>query len=94
VKIDGGFVHDMLRDPSDYAMVEIINRIGHILGKQTIAEFVECKDIAIALQQIGVDYAQGYAVAMPEPLTQEFLSGGTLAQRALDSWQGSLTANP
>jgi len=68
LKIDGGFVKDMLDDPIDHAMVEMINHIGHVMGKRTIAEFVETQAIAEALQKIGVDYAQGYGVAQPLPL--------------------------
>ncbi|MDC7701497.1 EAL domain-containing protein [Vogesella indigofera] len=67
LKIDGGFVKDMLDDPIDRAMVEVINHIGHVMGKRTIAEFVETPAILQALADIGVDYAQGYAVAKPQP---------------------------
>ncbi|WP_240466979.1 EAL domain-containing protein [Comamonas sp. lk] len=83
VKIDGGFVRDMLQEPSNHAMVEMINRIGHILGKKTVAEFVESREIAQALQAMGVDYGQGYAIARPTPLVPEYFlpnSGGELPQ--------------
>jgi EAL domain-containing protein (putative c-di-GMP-specific phosphodiesterase class I) len=37
-------------------------------GKQTIAEFVENAAILQKLREIGVDYAQGYAIERPRPL--------------------------
>ena len=67
LKIDGGFVKDMLEDPMDRAMVEAINHIGHVMGKSTIAEFVENAAVLKALRDIGVDFAQGYGVAKPRP---------------------------
>ncbi len=67
LKIDGSFVRDMLDDPIDRAMVEVINHIGHVLGKLTVAEFVESEVILAALREIGVDFAQGYALGRPQP---------------------------
>ncbi|MEW9898962.1 EAL domain-containing protein [Chitinivorax sp. PXF-14] len=68
LKIDGGFVKDMLQDPIDTAMVEAINSIGHVMGLKTIAEFVENDGILARLQSIGVDFAQGYGIAKPLPI--------------------------
>ncbi|MGB5260153.1 MAG: EAL domain-containing protein [Gammaproteobacteria bacterium] len=70
LKIDGTFIRDILSDPVDYAMVRSINELGQLLGKETIAEFVETLDIADELQSIGVDYVQGYAYAKPLPLLE------------------------
>ena len=67
LKIDGVFVKDMADDPIDRAMVEAINNVGHVMGKQTIAEFVDSERVMAALREIGVDYAQGYGVAKPQP---------------------------
>jgi diguanylate cyclase (GGDEF)-like protein/PAS domain S-box-containing protein len=67
LKIDGSFVKNMLNDPIDAAMVEAINDIGHVMGKQTIAEFVENEGILAKLRAIGVDFAQGYGIARPKP---------------------------
>jgi len=68
LKIDGMFVRDMLDDPIDESMVRSINDIGHVMGMITIAEFVENKEIRKRLEEIGVDYLQGYGVGMPEPI--------------------------
>lgn len=68
LKIDGLFVKDILHDEVDRAMVESINAIGHVMHKKTIAEFVENDEILAKLNQIGVDYAQGYGIAKPVPL--------------------------
>jgi diguanylate cyclase (GGDEF)-like protein/PAS domain S-box-containing protein len=65
IKIDGGFVKDMLNSPTDYAMVEAINKIGHLMGKQTIAEFAVNERIIGTLTEIGVDFAQGYGIGRP-----------------------------
>ena len=46
-------------------MVESINNVGHVMGLHTIAEFAENAEIIDVLRQIGVDYVQGYGVAMP-----------------------------
>ena len=67
LKIDGGFVKDMLEDPIDHAMVESINHIGHVMGIQTIAEFVENEAILTELRRMGVDFAQGYGIEKPRP---------------------------
>ena len=60
LKIDGFFVKDICDDAIDYAMVKSINEIGHEMGLQTIAEFVENKKTLDKLNQIGVDFVQGY----------------------------------
>lgn len=68
LKIDGAFVKDMESSEIDSAMVESINRIGHVMGKKTIAEFVENDGILEGLRRIGVDYAQGYGISKPFPI--------------------------
>ena len=66
LKIDGSFVKEILHDPIDREMVRSINEIGHLTGKQTIAEFAENAEIITMLRSLGVDYAQGYGISMPQ----------------------------
>ena len=68
LKIDGMFIKNMDSNPYDYAVVKSITEIGHFMGKQIIAEFVENEGILSMLREIGVDYAQGYAIAKPQSL--------------------------
>ena len=69
LKIDGSFVRDAAKDPIDFAMVKSINEIGHLMGKKTIAEFVEDDTTLKLLLDLGVDYAQGYGIAKPMPIS-------------------------
>ncbi len=70
LKIDGSFIRDTEDDPVDYAMVEIINQIGHVMDIRTIAESVEQERVLRKLKELGVDYAQGFTIARPVPLEQ------------------------
>ena len=69
LKIDGMFVRDVHTDPLDRALVRSINDVGKVMGKKTIAEFVENDDVLRVLAEVGVDYAQGYGVGKPFPLS-------------------------
>jgi len=69
LKIDGMFVRGILDDPIDFEMVRSINEIGHVLNLKTVAEFVENGDILEAIRTLGVDYAQGYHIAIPMPFS-------------------------
>lgn len=68
VKIDGSLVRDIAADPRDLMVVRSLNEIGHFLGKKTVAECVENRDVLTRLRQIGVDFAQGFAIEKPSLL--------------------------
>jgi diguanylate cyclase (GGDEF)-like protein/PAS domain S-box-containing protein len=87
LKIDGMFVRDILDDEIDQAMVKSINDIGHVMGKKTVAEFVENQAIVERLIELGVDYAQGYHIGKPEPLSGVALS--TVGKASLNLIQAS-----
>ena len=68
IKIDGSFVVDMVNDPIDRSMVEAITRIAHVMKIKTIAEWVENEATLTMLQEMGVDYAQGYYIGKPSEI--------------------------
>ncbi|MBU2955803.1 EAL domain-containing protein [Marinobacter sp. F3R08] len=68
LKVDGGFVRNLLTDPIDLGIVDACNRIGHAAGLKTVAEFVENDDVKNRLMELGLDYAQGYGISKPCPL--------------------------
>ncbi|MBI2384042.1 MAG: EAL domain-containing protein [Gammaproteobacteria bacterium] len=67
LKIDGGFIRDIVRNPVDCAMAEAINKVGQVKGIKTVAEFVEDEATLAKLRDLGVDYAQGFFIHQPEP---------------------------
>ncbi|PWR25500.1 EAL domain-containing protein [Zavarzinia aquatilis] len=70
LKIDGNFIKQITTSAVDRAIVESINELGHKFGAYTIAEFVEDEATIELLRGMGIDMAQGYAIARPVPLEQ------------------------
>jgi EAL domain-containing protein (putative c-di-GMP-specific phosphodiesterase class I) len=70
VKIDGSFITGIDKNRSDYAMARSINDLAHFLGQETIAESVENDAIIVKLEELGVDYLQGWGVGRPKPLEE------------------------
>jgi EAL domain-containing protein (putative c-di-GMP-specific phosphodiesterase class I) len=79
IKIDGGFVSNMTTSAIDKEMVKAINQIADLMGKETIAEFVENDHILKELEAISVDYVQGYWIGEPMPL-DEHLPADSIAE--------------
>ncbi|HRB96271.1 MAG TPA: EAL domain-containing protein [Nitrosomonas sp.] len=67
LKIDGRLIKNMTKDPVDQAVIESMNRIGHVLGFKMIAEWVEDAQTLQLLEKIGIDYVQGFELAEPHP---------------------------
>jgi EAL domain-containing protein (putative c-di-GMP-specific phosphodiesterase class I) len=73
LKIDGMFIANLADDPVNFEMVSAINRIGHVMGKRTVAECVEQTGVLEKLRELGVDYAQGFALGLPVPIDELLL---------------------
>jgi diguanylate cyclase (GGDEF)-like protein/PAS domain S-box-containing protein len=68
LKIDGDFVRTPRREPDDLIVAAIV-QVAQGLGKQTIAEFVCDEDTVCRMRELGVDYAQGFHVGRPFPVS-------------------------
>jgi len=74
VKIDGSFIQSIATDNVDFALLRSINEIAHLLGKRTVAEYVDSDNTWQMLESIGVDYGQGFFIGKPEPLSMQGIS--------------------
>ncbi len=70
VKIDGEFVKHAITGQIDQLVIEAVVRIAQGLGKETIAEFVTDEKTKRMVKRLGVDYAQGYHIGKPHPITE------------------------
>ena len=70
LKIDGSFIRTMADDRVIRAMAEAINQVAHVMAIETVAECAESASILALLRELGVDHAQGYALAQPQPLSE------------------------
>ncbi len=63
------FIRDIASNAINRAMVKAINEVGHVMGISTVAEYVEDEPTLETVRELGLDFAQGYAVGMLRPLT-------------------------
>ncbi len=88
LKIDGALIKNINSDSITREMVVAIHKVAQVMGIQTVAEFVENDSILAVLNQIGIDYAQGYGIARPRELimngrnTAVAIDGGRAPRRA------------
>ncbi len=85
VKIDGIFVREMIQNTADLAMVISIMELAHFMDKMVIAEHVSDASIGKALQEMGVDFAQGYHFGRPRDFSdvlQEIVGNRAQASQA------------
>lgn len=65
IKIDGSFIKDLVKNPVDQKMVRLIGEIGREAGMKTIAEYVQSAEAVSLLNELGIDFAQGYYIGRP-----------------------------
>jgi diguanylate cyclase (GGDEF)-like protein/PAS domain S-box-containing protein len=67
LKIDQGFVHDIVDDPDDAAIVDAIIGLARTMRLRVIAEGVETEAQLTSLQRSGCNDMQGFLFARPMP---------------------------
>lgn len=67
IKIDGSLIKDLKNSDKDLPIVKAIVTYAKSNGAKTIAEFVSSKEIYEKLENMGVDYLQGFYIGAPSP---------------------------
>lgn len=68
LKIDGSFVRDIVDNRISKSMVAAITQVAKVMELETVAEYVESAAAKKLVTELGVDFAQGYAVGKPKSL--------------------------
>jgi len=86
VKIDQGFVREMMENPQAMAIIRSVIGLGHGLGVPVVAEGVETQAQLDALRAEGCDQVQGYLIARPNPIA--FFEGVVMGRGAVEAAAG------
>ncbi|CAN0000771.1 unnamed protein product [Chrysoparadoxa australica] len=70
IKIDQSFIHDMLKNPEDLAVISSVVTLSNEFKRQVIAEGVETYHEADKLLELGCLLSQGFGIAKPMPAEQ------------------------
>lgn len=72
LKIDGVFIKSITTSEEDRRIVKAMCDVARGMGLKTVAEFVENTDVMALLQELGVDYGQGFGLGRPGPIAELF----------------------
>ena len=67
LKIDGSLIKNIHQDPDAKIIVKSIVTFAKELGLKTVAEFVHCQEVYDEVQNMGIDFSQGYHLGEPKP---------------------------
>lgn len=68
IKIDGSLIRNIDTNDEMKIIVRTIVSFAKELGIKTIAEYVHSKEVLACVEELGIDYAQGYYIGMPLPI--------------------------
>ena len=72
IKIDGTFIKNINRDQKSYNISKAICEFSHSINAKAIAEFVRDAEIQEIVEELGIDYSQGYYFSVPQPAFAEW----------------------
>lgn len=67
LKIDASITKEITSDSRKLHILKTIHNFTSGMNMENVAEFVETKEVALLLQELGVEYAQGYYFSKPLP---------------------------
>ncbi len=76
VKIDGSFIRNLSKSSDDLILVNALCSVARGFGKRITAEFVETSEILALIEEMDIDYAQGYYIGKPAPAKDFLISRG------------------
>ena len=70
LKVDGALVRDAMTNPATRSILVAMTGLTTALGMRSVGEWAEDCEMVRMLSMTGFDYAQGYAIAKPMPLSE------------------------
>lgn len=67
IKIDGKYIKEIDKNEKSKKIVMSIIYFAKMIGAKTIAEFVHNKEVQKVVEEIGIDYSQGFYFSEPSP---------------------------
>jgi len=67
IKIDASITKEIISNPRKLHILRTIHNFTSGINMLNVAEFVETREVALLLQEMGVEYAQGYLFSKPLP---------------------------
>ncbi len=86
LKIDLSFVRDIVTDGRSFAIVQMIVAMSQVMNLKVVAEGIETESQRIVLQDLKVDYAQGYLMGAP-------MNSEDLSQRLVEEFASQILNN-
>lgn len=67
IKIDASVIKKLPYDKESELIVTLVNNLAHGINAKTVAEYVESGEILEKVEQLGIDFAQGFYIGKPMP---------------------------